>query len=263
MLSKWTIKYLFFFNMVHWSFILNQGWLLSNNFCKACQNCICSSFEIVQFDELSDSYVCLKTLTNQKIKLNKCMQSALWIMTKEFKENKNKYSRLTFYEDSLYFFISHVLPHASPLATHTARRISTFHRTRSPPPLFLARQPQPDWFGNKDQPHCEAESWTLNFFKYLKRNISHGVRSGDLGANQCHNEEQWYFLQRALKVGLAPLWCVDPHRELTKASWKRPSLSRYLSPFRFPSKEKGPSMFPSPQSPIHRLTFPYSQIFAS
>ena len=26
------------FIMVHWSFILGQGWQLSNNFCKACQN---------------------------------------------------------------------------------------------------------------------------------------------------------------------------------------------------------------------------------
>ena len=32
------IAYLFFFHMVHWSFILGQGWLLSNYFCKACQN---------------------------------------------------------------------------------------------------------------------------------------------------------------------------------------------------------------------------------
>ena len=33
-----------------------QGWLLSNNFCKACQNCLRPSFEFVQFDELSDIY---------------------------------------------------------------------------------------------------------------------------------------------------------------------------------------------------------------
>ena len=26
--------------MVHWSFILGQGWLLSNQFCTACQNCL-------------------------------------------------------------------------------------------------------------------------------------------------------------------------------------------------------------------------------
>ena len=32
------IAYLFFFHMVQCSFILGQGWLLSNNFCKACQN---------------------------------------------------------------------------------------------------------------------------------------------------------------------------------------------------------------------------------
>ena len=32
--------------MVHWSnsFILGQGWLLSNHFCKACQNCLRPSF---------------------------------------------------------------------------------------------------------------------------------------------------------------------------------------------------------------------------
>ena len=41
------IAYLFFFHMVHWSFILGQGWLLSNNFCKACQNCLHPSFVIV------------------------------------------------------------------------------------------------------------------------------------------------------------------------------------------------------------------------
>ena len=35
------IAYLFFFHIVHWSFILGQGWLLSNHFCKACQNCLC------------------------------------------------------------------------------------------------------------------------------------------------------------------------------------------------------------------------------
>ena len=33
--------------MVHWSFILGKGWLLSNNFCKACQNCLHLSFVIV------------------------------------------------------------------------------------------------------------------------------------------------------------------------------------------------------------------------
>ena len=33
--------------MVHWSFILGQGWLLSNNFCEACQNCLHPSFVIV------------------------------------------------------------------------------------------------------------------------------------------------------------------------------------------------------------------------
>ena len=38
------IAYLFFIHMVHWSFILGQGWLLSNNFCKACQNCLYPSF---------------------------------------------------------------------------------------------------------------------------------------------------------------------------------------------------------------------------
>ena len=30
--------------MVHGSFILGQGWLLSNHFCKACQNCFHPSF---------------------------------------------------------------------------------------------------------------------------------------------------------------------------------------------------------------------------
>ena len=34
------IAYLFSFHVVHWSFTLVQGWLLSNNFCKACQNCL-------------------------------------------------------------------------------------------------------------------------------------------------------------------------------------------------------------------------------
>ena len=34
------IAYLFLFHVVYWSFILDQGWLLSNNFCKACQNCL-------------------------------------------------------------------------------------------------------------------------------------------------------------------------------------------------------------------------------
>ena len=38
------IAYLFFFHMVHWSFILGKGWLLSNRFCKACQNCFRPSF---------------------------------------------------------------------------------------------------------------------------------------------------------------------------------------------------------------------------
>ena len=40
------IVYFFFFHMVHW-FIFGQGWLLGN-FCKACQNCLCPSFEFVQ-----------------------------------------------------------------------------------------------------------------------------------------------------------------------------------------------------------------------
>ena len=44
---QWMIAYLFFFYMVHWSFILGQGWLLCNNFCKACQNCLHPSFEVV------------------------------------------------------------------------------------------------------------------------------------------------------------------------------------------------------------------------
>ena len=39
--EEWMIAYLFFFHIVHWSFILGQGWLLSNHFCKACQNCLC------------------------------------------------------------------------------------------------------------------------------------------------------------------------------------------------------------------------------
>ena len=37
-----------FFHMVHWLFIFGQGWLLCNNFCKACQNCLYPSFEFVQ-----------------------------------------------------------------------------------------------------------------------------------------------------------------------------------------------------------------------
>ena len=41
------MAYLFFFHMVHWSFILGQGWLLSNHFCKACKNCLHPSFVIV------------------------------------------------------------------------------------------------------------------------------------------------------------------------------------------------------------------------
>ena len=41
------VAYLFFFHMVHWSFILGQGWLLSNHFCKACQNCLRPSSVIV------------------------------------------------------------------------------------------------------------------------------------------------------------------------------------------------------------------------
>ena len=44
---QWMVAYLFFFHMVHWSFILGQGWLLSNNFCKACQNCLRPSSVIV------------------------------------------------------------------------------------------------------------------------------------------------------------------------------------------------------------------------
>ena len=45
---QWMIAYLFFFHVVHWSFILGQGWLLSSNhFCKACQNCLRPSFVIV------------------------------------------------------------------------------------------------------------------------------------------------------------------------------------------------------------------------
>ena len=40
--------YLFFFHMVDWSFILGQGWLLSNHFCKAFQSfvmvCGCINF---------------------------------------------------------------------------------------------------------------------------------------------------------------------------------------------------------------------------
>ena len=42
------IAYLFFFHMVHWSFILGQELLLTNHFCKACQNCLHPSFVIVQ-----------------------------------------------------------------------------------------------------------------------------------------------------------------------------------------------------------------------
>ena len=41
------IAYLFFFHMVYWSFILGQGWLLSNHFCQAGQNCLHPSFVIV------------------------------------------------------------------------------------------------------------------------------------------------------------------------------------------------------------------------
>ena len=36
-----------FIHMVHWSFVLGQGWLLSNNFCMACQNCLRPIFVIV------------------------------------------------------------------------------------------------------------------------------------------------------------------------------------------------------------------------
>ena len=44
---QYMIAYSFFFHMVHWSFILGQGWMLSNNFYKACQNCFHPSFVIV------------------------------------------------------------------------------------------------------------------------------------------------------------------------------------------------------------------------
>ena len=37
--------------MVHWSFILGEGWLLSNINCKACQNCLRPSFVIVHNTE--------------------------------------------------------------------------------------------------------------------------------------------------------------------------------------------------------------------
>ena len=35
-MSVWMIAYLFFVHiqLVHWSFILDQGWLVSNNFVK-------------------------------------------------------------------------------------------------------------------------------------------------------------------------------------------------------------------------------------
>ena len=36
-----------FCHMVHWSFILGQGWLLSSHFCKACQNCLHPSFALL------------------------------------------------------------------------------------------------------------------------------------------------------------------------------------------------------------------------
>ena len=38
------IAYLSVFHMVHCSFILDQGWLLSNHFCKACQQLFLSKF---------------------------------------------------------------------------------------------------------------------------------------------------------------------------------------------------------------------------
>ena len=96
------------------------------------------------------------------------MQAALWMMTKEFNENEKKHSRLTFYEDSLWFFIGHVLPHASHLAAHTTRRVCACHGTRSLLPLFLSRHPQPEWFGQEDQPHSEAESYTDFIFQVPK-----------------------------------------------------------------------------------------------
>ena len=39
--------FIFLSYMVHWSFILGQGWLLSNHICKACQNCLRPSIVIV------------------------------------------------------------------------------------------------------------------------------------------------------------------------------------------------------------------------
>ena len=42
-------------------------------------------------------------------------------MTKGFNKNEKKYSIMPFYEDSLKFFLGHVLPHASgPLLLHTS-----------------------------------------------------------------------------------------------------------------------------------------------
>ena len=34
-------------HMVHWSFAMSQGWLLSNHFCKARQNCLRPSFALL------------------------------------------------------------------------------------------------------------------------------------------------------------------------------------------------------------------------
>ena len=80
LLSVDNSLYLCLFHMVHWLFILGQGWLLSNQFCKACQSCLRSSFECVQFDELSDIYGRVPQnfdKPQKKYLKNKCMQAIL------------------------------------------------------------------------------------------------------------------------------------------------------------------------------------------
>ena len=42
---QWMIAYIYFLSYAHCSFILDQGWLLSNHL--ACQNCLCPSFALL------------------------------------------------------------------------------------------------------------------------------------------------------------------------------------------------------------------------
>ena len=49
--------YIFSFHMIHWSFILGQGWRLSNHWCKACQNCRHPSFVIVYTRSSADALI--------------------------------------------------------------------------------------------------------------------------------------------------------------------------------------------------------------